>query len=304
MLPHWFKRLQQDELLVLIQPQRLSLLRIRRSARHYFKPRVIAHSVIDINAEMLNTSQPESKVERWANVTAALNEALNQQKWQDTIANVMLSNHFVRYTTIPWNEHVSKPAEHQAYVSHCFNLVFGEQIKSWHLQAAPVTYGKSSMASAVPQALLTTLHATLQSANIILNAVTPQLIPAISQCLAQLNKPLAKTPRFLPRNNTHSPSCLVIIQQDRVCMAFIVDGNWICIQNVMIETDVSAQVLAFIQRATINHHVLTPPTVFLYWHEHPTQSLNLQEHLVIKVPTLQDNTLEAVQLTQTNWELA
>ena len=304
MLPRWFKRLQQDELQVLMHPQRLTLLRIQRTVRHYFKPIVIANSVIDIDQEAINNAKSASNTEPWTHAITTLGEALKHKEWQGTAANVTLSNHFVRYATIPWNEHLSKPAEHQAYVSHCFNLVFGEQIKNWHLQAAAAAYGKASVASAIPQAMLTALHQTLQSANVAMHAVTPQLIPAINQCLTQLNKPLGKNQRIFSANNLHAVYCLVMIQQDRLCIALLENGDWLSVKNVTLDTDVSAQVSALIQRETIHHNMLTKPTVLLYWPEHPNQSLNLQAHTVIKVQALQARTTGTKPLAHTNWEIA
>lgn len=299
MLLHWFRQLQQDELEVIIQPRRLTLLRTQRHWRDYFKPPVIARAVIDINEEELKT-----QAEPWSAAITTLGNVLKDAKWQGAVVNVILSNHFVRYTIIPWNTHLSKPAEQQAYLTHCFSLVFGDQIKNWNLQSSTSSYGKSSLASAVPQAMLNALYEALQSAHVRVQSITPQLVPAINQSFAQISSYQGKNKLVFTKKQT-APTCwLVVIQQDRLCMALIDNGHWLSVSNVMIETDASTQVTAMIQRNTINHNVESKLEVLLYWPDsHHNQSLQLETYTVIKL--LQnplDHLSKIIPTAITSWE--
>ena len=42
-----------------------------------------------------------------------------------TVATVILSNHFMRYTLVPWRDELSDAEEELAYARHCFTKVYG-----------------------------------------------------------------------------------------------------------------------------------------------------------------------------------
>jgi len=271
-LLHWFNTLFKDELHVFIQPSRIELLRLKRSLKSGLKQQLVHRQVIDVAK---NTDAAAAQAEQWSGLIATLKNALKSEKWRGARPEVVLSNHFVRYAVIPWNTGLSGSSERQAYLTHCFYLIFGDAMKNRDLRMADSGFGKSTIASAVSNDLVRALHDAFQPANMQLEAIYPHLPLAMSQSLIEIKK----------RNLGQLDSFwFVAIQNDRVCLALIENGSWRLVKNVLMENDVPRQVMALIQREIVNCIISTKLSVLLHWPEcNQNQPLKLEGFTVIKV---------------------
>lgn len=270
MLLHWFKSLFKDELLVFIHPQHMVFLRITRPLNNGLKQQVIHKQVVDFPQNITDRS---NGTQDWQILTKHLKQALNNTKWQGSMPTVIVSNHFARYAVIPWNTELAVEAERQAYLQHCFNLAYGEPAKALDLRMSDPDFGRPAIASAIHLSLLQALHDVFAEAGMALTAVNPQLMLAINQTLNEVKKQ-KKTLNFW----------LVAIQSERICLTLLIDGGWRLAKNVAIETDVSVQVTALIQREVVNFNVNDDVPVLLYWPEsNSNQPLKLANRKVIKI---------------------
>ena len=270
MLLHWFKSLFKDELWVFIHPQRMVFLRITRALNNGLKQQIVHKQVIDLPQNIADRG-PESQ--DWKILAKYLKQALNNTKWQGTMPTVIVSNHFARYAVIPWNTELAIETERQAYMQHCFNLVYGEPAKAWDLRMSEPDFGKPAIASAIHLSLLNALHDVFTEADMTLSAIYPQLMLAINQTLSEVKKQKKALSYWL-----------VAIQSERVCLTLLIDGGWRLVKNVAIEADVSAQVTALIQREIVNSNVTDEMPVLLYWPDSKSnQPLKLENHKAIKV---------------------
>lgn len=275
MLLHWFNTLFKDELRVFIQPRCIELLRLKRSLKSGLKQQLVHRQVIDIAENTDTTAARKEQAEQWPELIAALKPALESERWRGARPAVVLSSHFVRYAVIPWNTKLSGSSERQAYLTHCFSLVFGDAMKNRDLRMADSGFGKSTIASAVSNDLVRAMHEAFQQANMRLEAIYPHLPLAVNQSLIEVKK----------RNLGQVDSFwFVAIQHNRVCLALIEGGSWRLVKNVLMEQDVSRQVMALIQREIVNCIVSAKLPVLLYWPEcKQNQSLKLEGFTVIKV---------------------
>ena len=270
MLLHWFKSLIKDELWVFIHPQHMVLMRISRPLTKGLKQQIVDKQLIDLPQNIADRSHESQD---WKILTKHLKQALNDTKWQGTMPTVIVSNHFARYAVIPWNTELAVEAERQAYMQHCFNLVFGEPAKAWDLRMSEPDFGKPAIASAINLSLLHALHDVFAEADMALTAVYPQLMLAINQTLSEL-KMHKKALSFW----------LIAIQSERVSLMLLIDGGWRLVKNVAIEADISAQVTALIQREIVNSNVPEKIPVLQYWPESKSkQPLSLVYHKATKV---------------------
>ncbi len=270
MLLHWPKSLFKDELWVFIHPHRMVFLRITRKLNNGLKQQIVDKQVIDLSQNIADRSHESQD---WQRLTKNIKRALNDTKWQGTMPTVIISNHFVRYAVIPWNTELAVETERQAYMQHCFNLVYGEPAKAWDLRMGDPDFGKSAIASGINRGLLQALHDVFAEADMALTAVYPQLMLAINQTLGEV-KNQGKALSFW----------LVAIQSERVCLTLLIDGGWRLVKNVAIEADVSAQMTALIQREIVNSNVPDEMPVLLYWPDSKSnQPLKLANHKAIKV---------------------
>lgn len=270
MLLHWFKSLFKDELWVFIHPQRMVFLRITRSLNNGLKQQIVDKQVIDLPQNIADRCHESQD---WKILTKHLQQALNNTKWQNTMPTVIVSNHFARYAVIPWNTELAVEVERQAYMQHCFNLVYGEPAKAWDLRMSEPDFGKPAIASAIHLSLLNALHDVFTEADMTLSAIYPQLMLAINQTLSEVKKQKKALSYWL-----------VAIQSERVCLTLLIDGGWRLVKNVAIEADVSAQVTALIQREIVNSNVHEEIPVLQYWPESKSnQPLKLANHKAVKV---------------------
>jgi len=274
-LLHWFNTLFKDELRVFIQPSRIELLRLKRSLKNGLKQQLVHQQVIDVAKNTDAAAAREEQAEQWSGLIATLKNALKSEKWRGARPEVVLSNHFVRYAVIPWNTELSGSSERQAYLMHCFSLAFGDAIKNRDLRMADSGFGKSTIASAVSNDLARALHDAFQQVNMRLEAIYPHLPLAMSQSLIEVKKrKLGQLDSFW----------FVAIQNDRICLALIENGSWRAAKNVLMENDVSRQVMALIQREIVNCIVSAKLPVLLHWPEcNQNQPLKLEGFTVIKV---------------------
>ena len=271
MLLHWFKSFFIDELRVFIHPQRIVLLRLTRTLKYGFKQQLIHELVIDL------PSEERTADELMQLMVEALKSALVKPEWLGAMPVIIVSNHFTFYSVIPWNSSLTGELERQAYLKHYFNLSFGEASKSWDFRMSEPGYGKATLSSAISSSLLIALHQVFEQANTKIVAVYPHLMLAVNQTLNQIKmdkQHSAQTENFW----------LVAIQNGRLCLALMENNGWQLIKNVAIETDITEQLTALIQRQTVVYSVEYIAPVLLYWPESQSaQSLKLESYEVVKV---------------------
>lgn len=292
MLLHWFKSLFKDELWVFIYPRCIVFLRITRPLRNGLKQEILHKKVIVLPLSIANKS---NESQSWDVLTQHLKKGLTNKKWQGTTPIAIVSNEFARYAVIPWNAELAVETERKAYMQHCFNLVYGDTAKTWDLRMSEPSFGHSAIASGIDQGLLQALHDVFNTADMTLSAVYPQLMLAINQTVGEVKK--QKKPLSF---------WLVAIQSDRICLTLLIEGGWRLVKNVAIETDVSCQVSALIQREMVNCNVQNELPVLVYWPEYQrNQLLTLVNNKAIKVlPHQFDMQSRKTQNTTQDWARA
>ena len=272
MLLHWFKSLFIDELRVLVHPQRLVLLRLKRSFKHGLKQQLVHQQVVELQSDS-QTSDSHTQT-----IVENLKQVLAKREWQCVMPVIVMSNHFVRYSVIPWNIELTGVIERQAYLKHCFNLSFGESAKLWDFRMSEPEFGQSSIASAISSPLLTALHDVFEQSDLKVVAIYPHLMLAINQTLSQI--------KTASKHNQQKASqfWFVAIQSGRVCLGLMESRGWKLVKNVAIEADVNEQINALIQRETVIYGIENLVSVLLYWPEsYSAQPLKLANYKVMKV---------------------
>ena len=92
----------------------------------------------------------------WDAPIKAVEDALPQIIARKTVVKITLSNHFMRYTLVPWSETLASAAEEEAYARHCFKQLYGADAEQWELRLSPNRAEQPQLASAVDRRLLMT----------------------------------------------------------------------------------------------------------------------------------------------------
>jgi hypothetical protein len=269
-LPHWLS-LMKDELNVCIRPNSLILRR--------FKGWPGKTTCLDQQKIVLKKTMSQTEIES-GYLAKVLKEALNVKRWQASTATIMVANHLVRYAVIPWNPEIKTADESQAYLNHYFVSVYGEAVASWNKCQSAASYGQKSLASAMPQALLQTVHDVFSPMMIRFESVQPYLMQVANQALAVIKK-----------QNLQTACWLVLIADGRLCLCLMIEGEWCWVKNVQQETDVVAQIDMLIQRERLMNNEIDKLIkngrqlpMLVHWPDLPAnQKIHLPNHRVIKL---------------------
>lgn len=114
----------------------------------------------------------------WEPVMQALGTALAGLQGSPARAQVVLSNHFMRYAMVANNETLSSSAEELAFARHRFVQLYGPDAEGWDCRLDGNSEGEAKLASAVDGRLMEELCAVFRDAGVTLVSVQPQLMKA------------------------------------------------------------------------------------------------------------------------------
>jgi len=208
--------LWRDELRVVLAPDQLVLVRLGWTlTRHGLIPSVEAKSVVDcVPATSGETT--------WDTAIKTLEIELPKMLVRKTVAKVILSNHFMRYTLMPWSETLNDTAEEEVYARHCFRQLYGANADQWELRLSPERIVLPQLASAVDMHLLTALRGVFERQGVALNSIQPRLMAAYNNCRPALKECSAWFALY-------EPGCL--------CLALLQNGHWASVRTMRIGTD-------------------------------------------------------------------
>jgi hypothetical protein len=150
----------------------------------------------------------------WQAAVDALPAALSS----DTRAEVtvILSNHFVRYTLLPWDPNVKSKSEWLAFARHRFAEIHGTLAEQWVVRVSESAPRAARVASAVDQPLIDTLVARLQDAGATLISIQPYLMAAFNRLRRAIGR----------------DSCWLVVEEPgRLTLALILRGEWFAIRG-------------------------------------------------------------------------
>ena len=130
---------------------------------------------------------------------------------------VVLSNHFVRYSLISWNEALSGTQEQLAFARHSFVKIHGDRAKTWMLSLSEESHGAPRVASAIDTELLERIRQCFPpSGKARLVSVQPCLMAAVN---------------LWYRPVSQDGAWLLIVERGRNCLALHAEGRWQAIVN-------------------------------------------------------------------------
>ncbi len=172
----------------------------------------------------------------WQPLLGLLESVLKGQNWKPADTSVVLSNHFVRFLALPWNEATLSAEEKIALVQHRFDEVYGEVSSSWDFRLNEGSFGTPSIACAIPQQLLAQLIALFAASPLRLKSVQPYLMTAFNACRNELGK---------------DPSWFVLAERDNICVGLLQDGHWSSIRLRHVVTDWFEESMLMLERESL-----------------------------------------------------
>lgn len=167
-------RLSSDRLVVAVHERGINALHVR----HGFLPRspitVLDRQRFDVGP--LPTGE-EDDSPAWQRPLALLRD-LKKVAGISTV-HLVLSNHFVRYMLLPWDNIVACGGNTHDLASAQFQLAFGDAAGTWQVNAEAPHFRSSSLAVAVDTQLLAAASELATAAGLKIAGVRPHLLTAL-----------------------------------------------------------------------------------------------------------------------------
>lgn len=146
----------------------------------------------------------------WQAALDALPAALAGLGTRGDAVAVVLSNHFVRYLLLPWQEDLSAPAEVEAWARMHFEQTYGAAAAQWTIRTCDGGYGQPQLACAVDTALVDQIGPCLAGQGMRLASLQPLLMAAYNDERRQLK----------------GQTAFAIVEAGRLCLGLMGPLGW------------------------------------------------------------------------------
>lgn len=228
-----------DQLSVLLCPNRL----------------LVAHRPHGLHAgAMTTTVEPVSASSdgnvSWEPATTKLDTLLaNSPQRRGASLRIILSNHFVRYALVPWNDQLSSEQEHLLFARHHFALTHGPAAKNWATRISLDKPGEAHVASALDQALMDRLTQIAETHHLKLASVEPLLMAAFNRCRQDFRE---------------EAQWFVTVETGMLCGALLGRDRWIALRRWRTQNDWVSELPLWLSREQlINEHSASVGAVYL-----------------------------------------
>lgn len=169
----------------------------------------------------------------WGDALRVLEAALPNGAQRKPHATVIVSNQFMRYAMIPWNEALSDDREETIFARHAFKEMYGGDADSWELRIDPGNAGMAQLACAVDARLLEALRGLFGRRGVRLRSIQPHLMTAYNSCHALLRDRSA---------------WLVLVEGNNLCLALLQEGQWSWVRTIRVDVSWRESLPFFLER--------------------------------------------------------
>lgn len=215
-------RLWRDQIQVFLAPERVDVVRFSRG----FKPAQMAKATA--HCQLLQS------VVAWQSALQQLEKNLTDAAGTDL--SITLSNHFVRYVTLPPQAEIATPEEVKSYAHFRMREIYAERMDSWVLSVSEWHPVRGAICAAIPRILMTQLDEMAARHQSKLKNIEPYLASVHDRWQKLLN------------GNT---IYLAVIESGRICVAILTNGIWRSIRNQRILHSVADELLAVLDQEAI-----------------------------------------------------
>jgi len=219
-------QLWRDHIQVFIAPERVDLVRVSRSIKGL--GRTVQSPRITFSCER-DSDQPA-----WASPVRKFESLMKEAT--DTEVTITLSNHFIRYVTLPPQTEIKKPGEVDTYALFRLREIYGERADNWKHSVSAWDPLGGAICAAIDANLIDQLEEISKSYRIRLKNIEPYLASVFDSCKQQLH-----APRIY----------FALVETGRICIALLINGTWQNIRNQRILNDVEKELLVALDQEAV-----------------------------------------------------
>jgi len=176
-----------------------------------------------------------------------------------TNLSITLSNHFVRYVTLPPQAEIMTPEEVNSYAAFRMREVYAERVDAWVLSVSEWSPLTGAVCAAIPRDLMAELEKTAARLRCKLKEIEPYFASVYDRWQKLLNS---------------DKTYCAVVETGRMCISTQIDGIWHSIRNQRIVHGVADELLAALdQEAVLSGNKAALEQVFLFAPQHPDLAL-------------------------------
>ncbi len=241
MSPSW-----RDQIHVFFAPGRVDLVRWSRGFKPTQTPKI---------TQLCKKNDPGKFA--WDAPLHQLGQMLEDASGAEMI--ITLSNHFVRYITLPPQAEITTPEEVFAYAAFRMREVYADRINNWELSVSAWNPSNGAICAAITRDFLMQLQQLAVQYNVKLKRIEPYLTSTFDQW---------------HQSFSNERTCYALIETGRVCIALLADGVWHGIRNQKIMHCLADELLAALDQEIIfSGHKSDVEEVLVFAPEHPDLAL-------------------------------
>jgi hypothetical protein len=184
----------------------------------------------------------------WRAAVDVLAAALAEPRWQGAPAQVLVSEHWVRWQLIPFSESLTRDPEIESYARMEFEAVHGERSRGWQVSVAAPRAGQAVPACAVDAALPEAVRAACEGAGVKLASFTTRFAQACERHRHRIGA---------------GAGALAWVEPGRCTLGVFEDGAWRGIASPRVNGDAVAVLGAELAATVAGGAVAGPGTLHL-----------------------------------------
>lgn len=153
--------------------------------------------------------------EPWRASVEVLGMALREESAARS-AQVVVSDHFLRYALVPWNDSLVADTERLAFARLALSEIYGSMAEGWAVTLDQQPAGQASFACAIDRDLLQALREVTAGRGLRLTAVSAALAQRITRHRAALRDQVF---------------CLASLEPARLTLAFRNESGWLAVRS-------------------------------------------------------------------------
>jgi len=201
--------LWRDQIHISLSPSHVALLRYGKG----LKPRLTAKTAV--------ACQPVAGDAPWSGALTALDGLFCKPEWQRADASVVVTNGFVRFQLLPWNENIIGAEEQRVFARHKLAAVYGDS-SEWEIRIAEGNAGTENLACGIHQKLLGSISACCSKRGVRLRSLQPYLMAAYNRVRPEL---------------AQGNIWFAVAEPERVCLMRLENGTWRSVHCRSLNTD-------------------------------------------------------------------
>lgn len=247
-------QLWRDQIQVFFAPGRIDLVRLPKGLKAAPLPK------ISNNFELgTDTALWKRPIEQLAQLLEKENSA---RSLKGAELSITLSNHFVRYAVIQFQQGIKDAQEFFAYAQFQMREIYGDRIDSWDISMSDWDPKSGGICAALERELIQQLQALAVRFHMKLKQIEPYLTAAFDQWGRAINQ---------------QQFWFIVVEPARLCVLLFSNGGWKSIRNQRLLNTIEAELPVLLeQEAIIANQRELIELVFIFAPEHADLQLPLE----------------------------